>query len=105
MRDTAGSAAAPAARCRKFRRGSFIFEPPSRLTSLDYLVGAGEQLKVVRPIVEGPAGGQVLAEVRMSQRSSGRYSKCIVSKCPHLPPQMKPCFSKICAMSKGKRFR
>src|SRR5262249_58653911 len=24
MRDTAGSAAAPAARCRKFRRGSFI---------------------------------------------------------------------------------
>src|SRR5215831_8230434 len=28
MRETAGSAAAPAARCRKFRRGSFIFEPP-----------------------------------------------------------------------------
>src|SRR5262245_37010669 len=25
----AGSAAAPAARCRKFRRGSFIVEPPS----------------------------------------------------------------------------
>src|SRR5262245_29584337 len=39
----AGSAAAPAARCRKFRRGSFIFEPPSPFTSFDHLVGAGEQ--------------------------------------------------------------
>src|SRR6516164_9949151 len=28
MRDTAGSAAAPAARCRKFRRGSFILHLP-----------------------------------------------------------------------------
>src|SRR5262245_16718789 len=28
MRDTAGSAAAPAARCRKFRRGSFILNLP-----------------------------------------------------------------------------
>src|SRR6516225_8851372 len=39
----AWSAAAPAARCRKFRRGSFIFEPPFCFTSLDHLVGAGEQ--------------------------------------------------------------
>src|SRR5215471_18536890 len=38
MRDTAGSAAAPAARCRKFRRGSFIVERP--FTSFDHLVGA-----------------------------------------------------------------
>src|SRR5262249_10056938 len=38
MRDTAGSAAAPAARCRKFRLGSFIVEPP--FTSFDHLVGA-----------------------------------------------------------------
>src|SRR5258707_7000839 len=38
MRDTAGSAAAPAARCRKSRRGSFIFEPPARFTSLNHLV-------------------------------------------------------------------
>src|SRR6516162_1417285 len=30
MLDTAGSAAAPAARCRKFRRGSFILNLPSR---------------------------------------------------------------------------
>src|SRR5262245_64564996 len=29
MRETAGSAAAPAARCRKFRRGSFILNLPS----------------------------------------------------------------------------
>src|SRR5215467_976150 len=43
MLDMAGSTAAPAARCRKFRRGSFIFEPP--FTSFDYLVGAGEQCR------------------------------------------------------------
>src|SRR5215469_10174221 len=41
MREATGSAAAPAARWRKFRRGSFIFEPP--FTSLDHLVSAGEQ--------------------------------------------------------------
>jgi hypothetical protein len=29
MRETAGSAAAPAARCRKFRRGSFVLDLPS----------------------------------------------------------------------------
>src|SRR5262245_36309481 len=46
IRDTAGSAAAPAARCRNCRRGSFIFEPPSQFTSLDHLVG--EQLDRVR---------------------------------------------------------
>ena len=43
MRETTGSTAAPAARCRKFRRRSFIFEPPSHFTSFDHLVGAGEQ--------------------------------------------------------------
>src|SRR6516164_2907721 len=37
----AGSAAAPAARWRKFRRGSFIFEPP--FTSLDHLVSAQQE--------------------------------------------------------------
>src|SRR5215471_12458563 len=41
MRDTAGSAAAPAARWRKFRRGSFILNLPP-FTSFDHLVGAGE---------------------------------------------------------------
>src|SRR6516162_1511220 len=43
VRETARTAAAPAARCRKFRRGSFIFELPSAFTSFDYLIGAGEQ--------------------------------------------------------------
>src|SRR6516162_1610579 len=42
MRETAGIAAAPAARCNKVLRGSFILNPPSRVTSLDHLVGAGE---------------------------------------------------------------
>src|SRR5215813_5274688 len=43
IRDTDGSAAAPAARWRKFRRGSFILNPPFRFTSLDHLVGAAGQ--------------------------------------------------------------
>src|SRR5262249_61288614 len=52
MRATVGSAAAPAARCRNCRRGSFIFEPPSPFTSFDHLVGAkqdrGRQLDADR---------------------------------------------------------
>src|SRR5262245_7426289 len=44
MRKTAGSVAAPATRCRKFRRGSFMSNPPSRFTSLDHLVGQCQQL-------------------------------------------------------------
>src|SRR5215469_15912140 len=43
MRDTAGSAAAAAARCRKFRRGSFISTLPS-LVLFYHLVGGDEQL-------------------------------------------------------------
>src|SRR6516164_3874259 len=42
MRGTAGSAAAPAARCKNLRRGSFILNLPP-FTSFDHLVGAGEQ--------------------------------------------------------------
>jgi hypothetical protein len=38
MRETAGSVAAPAARCKNCLRGSFIFEPP--FTLFDHLVGA-----------------------------------------------------------------
>src|SRR5262245_38715733 len=44
MRDAAGSAAAPAARCRNcLRWGSFISIPPSLVSLFDHLVGAGEQ--------------------------------------------------------------
>src|SRR6516165_3417362 len=46
MRETAGSAAAPAARCRNFRRGSFIFEPP--FTSFDHLVSAQTRTFLIR---------------------------------------------------------
>src|SRR6516165_10830958 len=42
-RDTAGSAAAPAARRKNFRRGSFMLNPPSLVSLFDHLVGAGEQ--------------------------------------------------------------
>ena len=34
-------------------------------------------------------------------KTSGRYSKCIRSKCDHLPPQMKPCFSNNSTISWG----
>src|SRR5262245_36086321 len=43
MRDTAGSAAAPAARCSKFRRRSFILVNPSSAFSLDHLIGAADK--------------------------------------------------------------
>src|SRR5215813_4898395 len=53
MRDTADSAAAPAARCRKFRRGSFNVANPFSAVSLDHLVGyceqAGRNGEVERP--------------------------------------------------------
>src|SRR5262245_196216 len=39
MTDTADSAVAPAARCRKVRRGSFISIPPSLVCLFDHLVG------------------------------------------------------------------
>src|SRR5262249_61964724 len=41
MRDATESPAAPAARCRKFRRGSFMLNLP--FTSFDHFVGATEQ--------------------------------------------------------------
>src|SRR5215472_7711321 len=40
MRDKAGSAAAPAARCKNARRGSFILNSSSAFASFDHLVGA-----------------------------------------------------------------
>src|SRR6516165_6519563 len=43
MRDTAGTAARPAARCRNSLRGSFITPSPTYVSLLDHLVGAGEQ--------------------------------------------------------------
>jgi hypothetical protein len=45
MRETAGSAAAPAVRCRNCRRGSFISIPASPIPLFDHLVGAAEQWK------------------------------------------------------------
>lgn len=36
--------------------------------------------------------------------SSGRYSKCMRSKCSHFPPQMKPLSSKSETMAEGKVF-
>src|SRR6516164_1686766 len=42
-RDKAGSAAAPAARRKNFRRGSFISNPPSLAVLFDHLVGERQQ--------------------------------------------------------------
>src|SRR5262245_16728154 len=44
MRNTAGSATAPAARCRNFRRGSFIAQPSQMNGSLHLDVGRPDHL-------------------------------------------------------------
>src|SRR5262249_8001253 len=64
MRDTAGSPAALTARCRKFRRGSFIFEPP--FTSFDHLVGGSQQL-VRHSEAEHPGGRGVDDEFELAR--------------------------------------
>src|SRR5262245_55842187 len=43
MRGTTGSAAPTAARCRKFRRGSFILIPPSMVSLFNHLIGASKE--------------------------------------------------------------
>src|SRR5262249_12219032 len=43
MRDTTGSAAAPAARCKNVRRGSFVLNLPLA-SVLDHLIGECQQL-------------------------------------------------------------
>src|SRR5215475_3574507 len=64
MRDTAGSPAALTARCRKFRRGSFIFEP--LFTSFDHLVGGSQQL-VRHSEAEHPGGRGVDDEFELAR--------------------------------------
>src|SRR5215831_6001944 len=53
MRDTAGSAAAPAARCKNARRGSFK-NPPSATSSFGHSVGAGRPPSAERSFWNGP---------------------------------------------------
>src|SRR5262245_12730817 len=67
MRDRAGSAAAPAARCRSCRRGSFILNLPLPFTSFDYLVRAGEKRRrQVEP--EGLGGLEIDDELELGRR-------------------------------------
>src|SRR6266487_1634196 len=55
MRETAGSAAAPAARCRNcLRWGSFILNPPSAASSFGHLVGAGRPPSAEQSFWNGP---------------------------------------------------
>src|SRR5215813_2599688 len=61
MRGTAVSAPAPAARWRKFRRGSFILNLPP-FTSFDHLVGAQEE-RLGNLQSEHPGSGQIDNEV------------------------------------------
>jgi hypothetical protein len=74
------SAAAPAARCRKFRRGSFILEPPSRFRSFDHHAGR-DHASTTAAISEFPSGrnvrrrGSAGAVVRSRHHQSPRRSK------------------------------
>src|SRR5262245_40331697 len=72
MRDTAGSAAAPAARCRKFRRGSFMISLPRTLWSLRLDVGRPDHLAPLLRFI-----GDQLAELdrRSRQRRAAEISE------------------------------
>jgi hypothetical protein len=50
---------------QKISAGGFSFEPPSRVTSFDHFVGAGEQLRR-HFAVERPGGLEVNSNVRTS---------------------------------------
>src|SRR5207253_5839963 len=70
----AGSAAAPAARCRKFRRGSFISNPPSRFTSFNHLVDAQqERFRNLQP--DRLCGRQIDDEVELSRLLDRKISR------------------------------
>src|SRR6266540_5465544 len=72
MRGTAGSAAAPAARCKNWRRGSFIFEPSLSGLFLNHLVGGAERPRdfaerVLRNIGSGlPCQSGLMLAVRIT---------------------------------------
>src|SRR5262245_56077506 len=67
MCDTAGSAAAPAARCRNRRRGSFIWIPPSPVCLFNHLVGAGEEC--VRHLqAESLGGSEIYRQLVLRRR-------------------------------------
>src|SRR5262245_54370098 len=74
MRETAGSAAAPAARCRKFRRGSFIFEPPS--TSFDQLVGTTGERQWRQFFWRGENGRRAWIEGWIGQQCDSLSTAC-----------------------------
>src|SRR5262252_9396091 len=73
MRDTAGSAAAPAARWRKFRRGSFILNLPSHhsITSSARASTAGG---ISRPRAYGAVGIAPLARAVRVKLESGEIA-------------------------------
>src|SRR5215472_11725163 len=62
-----GSAAAPAARCRKFRRGSFIFEPPSLVSLFDHLIGTQQKWRRDRQ-AKRPCGFQIDCQLVSSRQ-------------------------------------
>src|SRR5262249_33734181 len=72
MRDTVGSAAATAARCRKFRRGSFMISLPRTLWSLRLDVGRHDHLAPFLGFV-----GDELAEIgrRASKHRAAQIGK------------------------------
>src|SRR5262249_33202401 len=81
MHDNDGSAAAPAARCRRFRRGSFILNPPSLAVLFDHLVGASEQAIGHRDTksLRGLEIDDQLVFRRSLYRQVGRFLACRMS--------------------------
>src|SRR5215471_20030484 len=62
MRDTAGSAAAPAARRRKFRRGSFILNLPSHHSITSSARPSSRRVIPLVDAVDGKSTRQIAAE-------------------------------------------
>src|SRR5262245_26585269 len=74
MRETPDSTAAPAAKRRKFRRGSFILNPPSYFTSLDHPAGAGEHC-CRKFEAERPSGLEIDNQLVLGRRLHRKISR------------------------------
>src|SRR5262245_25850179 len=75
MRETAGSATAPAARCRRIRRGSFILNPPSRFTSFEHAAEQHNEIRSPRLRALWPSKGVLIVTWVQSSRGPSNLSE------------------------------